>query len=383
MPELKSIQPSKSPPRHTFFLGSRPEFTGTRILGFFLVVIAHNARSWEFGFWNIMNYWFGLSGFLITAGLIGELNKTGKINGRYYYARRVLRLFPPTFTVIVLVCIYGLITHAPNFSSVYLQPGISTIFFYGNYYYLSHFLSLDIFSQMWSTSVDEHFYVFWMIVLYTCTKYFNKDLLFKIAIFLSILADLDRFASFYVFHFTERTYYTFDPRGADFLCGALVVLVAERYYEKFFNKNSKPATWFKVASFISFLFLLYTLFFVKSLDFTQGFIWAGTFLDFAVFFILGYLYLNPNSVPSRILRNNIIVHFGNLNLSLYVWFWPIDILVNPSNTHLGLWPLFFLRLFIMIILSEITYWSIEIPMKHLRKGRFTVKELRDPNFRPI
>jgi peptidoglycan/LPS O-acetylase OafA/YrhL len=61
---------------------------------------------------------------------------------------------------------------------------------------------------------------------------------------------------------------------------------------------------------------------------------------------------------------------------MYVWGWIVVLQVNTTNTHMSPWPLFGLRLLVIFVLSEITYWLFEVPLRKLRKIRFTVKEMR-------
>lgn len=113
---------------------------------------------------------FVLSGFLITFLLLKEKEKTHSIHIRYFYIRRILRIWPLYF-IIVLSSIF-LFPHIPffrmdgtsiienNFTyvlllSVLILPNIT----------LLKFGSIPFSSQTWSIGVEEQFYLVWPLII--------------------------------------------------------------------------------------------------------------------------------------------------------------------------------------------------------------------------
>ena len=113
---------------------------------------------------------FVLSGFLITFLLLKEKEQTGKINIKYFYFRRVLRIWPLYFLVV--------------FSSIFLFPHLS--FFRTNETSVIENKFLEILllsicilpnmtmlyvgaipfsSQTWSIGVEEQFYIVWPVLI--------------------------------------------------------------------------------------------------------------------------------------------------------------------------------------------------------------------------
>ena len=110
-----------------------------------------------------VNFFFTLSGFLITYLLIKEKLTKGRIHVGNFMMRRVLRIWPVYFLVVG----FGFLIF-PHLSDMYMpqQPGLFVSF-------LSNFdeIQTGLFSSthhltaLWSISVEEQFYVCWAIIL--------------------------------------------------------------------------------------------------------------------------------------------------------------------------------------------------------------------------
>lgn len=100
---------------------------------------------------------FVLSGFLITTLLIKEKTDSKKINLKNFYIRRILRIWPLYFFILLISAI--VFNYSPSWLTLLL---CSTIF--PN---IAHGLSIPwVFSpQIWSIGVEEQFYLFWPTIL--------------------------------------------------------------------------------------------------------------------------------------------------------------------------------------------------------------------------
>ena len=154
-------------------------FDGLRAVAILLVILWHTKVV--FGFrslgvldplvnagWAGVDLFFGLSGFLITSLILNEERETGRFSIRDFYARRVLRIFPPYYTVLLLT---GLVLSRfaifPSAHWPWDEPRplyiASLVFLFSNY------LNLDpigfAYIVNWSLCVEEHFYLFWPSML--------------------------------------------------------------------------------------------------------------------------------------------------------------------------------------------------------------------------
>lgn len=115
------------------------------------------AQLLDRGFLGV-DFFFVLSGFLITTLLLREAARNGRISLPGFYLRRILRIVPIYFFVVTLVALLYIVVKGET-QYLRLLP----------YYYLflSNFLTEHIptLSITWSLSVEEQYYLLWPIAL--------------------------------------------------------------------------------------------------------------------------------------------------------------------------------------------------------------------------
>jgi len=122
-----------------------------------------------------VDFFFVLSGFLITTLLLRESDRNGQFSIKNFYRRRILRIFPVYFFVVTVMAVY--FWQIKGIEVGHLLP----------YYYLflSNFLTehLPTLSITWSLSVEEQFYMLWpLTLLFVSRRYLPSVLIFAIAI---------------------------------------------------------------------------------------------------------------------------------------------------------------------------------------------------------
>lgn len=129
----------------------------------------HLIKSEIFGNGNIgVNFFFVLSGFLITYLLIEEKKLLGQINLKKFWIRRILRIWP-LFYACVLFGFFGfpLIKEAFGEMSTETASIIYYLTFLNNFDFISNGVpDASILSVLWSIAIEEQFYLVWPILLY-------------------------------------------------------------------------------------------------------------------------------------------------------------------------------------------------------------------------
>jgi peptidoglycan/LPS O-acetylase OafA/YrhL len=127
--------------------------------------LAHFARFFGFA-WSGVDLFFVLSGFLITGILVDA--KTRNHYFRTFYGRRVLRIFPLYYGVLILVLLA-----APRLG---IQTGVtpaSHIFFWtytSNFYFAFAGWPANYFSHLWTLAIEEQFYLVWPLVIFFAAR---------------------------------------------------------------------------------------------------------------------------------------------------------------------------------------------------------------------
>ena len=140
-----------------------------RAIAICLVIVSHllplDLPIYSSSYWVLISghtgvqIFFALSGFLITFLLLQEYDKHKRINVRFFFARRFLRLLPPFLLFFVLVVILKYFGHLSI-----PESGIVMAFFYlFNFYPKEPYIPELI--HTWSLAVEEQFYLFWVFVM--------------------------------------------------------------------------------------------------------------------------------------------------------------------------------------------------------------------------
>ncbi|MEX0768077.1 MAG: acyltransferase [Microthrixaceae bacterium] len=163
-------------------LGYFPPLDGLRGIGIMLVILTHAAFKPFASFASSVDMFFVVSGFLITTLLLEEGRKSGRVNTRQFYYRRALRLLPLLYLVLLLTFLAVLIIHVIFDERELLNRTISDVLAGGTYtYHVIHPVHAELVGggdapirpliQLWSLSVEEHFYLFGVIFILVIIRF--------------------------------------------------------------------------------------------------------------------------------------------------------------------------------------------------------------------
>ena len=153
--------------RPTWLPSYLPELDGLRGLAILWVVLYHCGpllqgtwlhRVAESG-WAGVDIFFVLSGFLITANLLGARDKPHYFHN--FHARRALRIWPVYVLVLAVVYLNApwlIGTNAGVLGAIKAAPWLAYIFFVQNLFHLSLPPALG---PTWALAVEEQYYFFW------------------------------------------------------------------------------------------------------------------------------------------------------------------------------------------------------------------------------
>lgn len=141
---------------------SIPGLDGLRAFSVLVVMLSHSGLQQVVpGVFGVTVFFF-ISGFLITTLLVREYRQEGRIALAAFYMRRMLRLYPPLL-LFVLVCGGVALWRGERVDPLGLA---GALFYFANYVAIFHMEALHAFGgQLWSLAVEEHFYMFFPLLL--------------------------------------------------------------------------------------------------------------------------------------------------------------------------------------------------------------------------
>jgi peptidoglycan/LPS O-acetylase OafA/YrhL len=339
--------------------GYMPHLDGVRGISILLVVFSH------VGFGNIVpgglgvTVFFFISGFLITSLLRQEKESTGEISLTRFYMRRVWRLYPA-------LLIYVIISMAFSFAmgqKIELKEPIFAIFYLSNYYNLFYGYTpiLETYSPFGiqgSLAIEEHFYLIFA-PLFLIIK--SKKNLIKILILILVIPlilrigivvwlDSSKFASDYTYGATEC-------RLDCIAYGCLMALIDWPKFTKIqYNK---------IAGFGIFLIILSLIFRESFFRETIRFSIQGIGL---LCIFLPIIYSTNHEKIRSYLSSQVLVYFGKLSYSIYLYHWLIVIALRIIYGEISIsfeWQILFWVF--TLAFSMISYYLIETPFMSFRR----------------
>jgi len=246
---------------------------------------------------------FVLSGFLITYLLISEKDKYNDINIRYFYFRRILRIWPLYYMALiisVLLILFGVID-ANLFDKKTGQAFLLYSLFLSNLAYVMG-LGLLSFAALWSVGVEEQFYLIWPVILRK-SKNILFSLLIVIALYLVIKVALWYFEEGLLFSFVSHT-------SID--CMAIGGIASYIYFKK--CNSLLSIAYNPIIQIVSWGFLVTSI------------IWKPihiiALLDYeihSVFYAIIILNISTNPKSFIDLENSILNFLGKISYGIYVY----------------------------------------------------------------
>jgi len=343
----------------------RKEIDGLRALAVLPVIFFHAGFNLFSGGFVGVDIFFVISGYLITSIIVAE-KEAGTFNLINFYERRVRRIFPALFIVLLSCLPFVYFWFTPNDIRDFAKSLIAVSFFISNILFSQTSGYFDIENNLrpllhtWSLSIEEQYYLFFPLLLMLMWKLGKKWIL----IILSILAIISLFlADTLVKTDHLSTFYLLPTRAWELLIGALLAIYVSKY-----NPSPKKII-NEVGGLAGFIFICYSIFiFSEETPFPSLYALVPT-----VGAALIILYANQETIIGKLLSLKFFVGVGVISYSAYLWHQPIFAFARHKT--LGEDNISFtLGLIITsIIIAYISWKYVEIPFR--AKDRFTRKKI--------
>ena len=292
-----------------------PAFDGLRALAVTLVLGFHAFVPRFSGGYLGVDVFFVLSGFLISTLLLSELDATGSIRVRRFYARRLIRLTPALLFMLATYLAFAPVAWPEVPYSLHLRDAAIALLYASDY--TSAIWSIPVYLRhTWSLAVEEHFYLIWPAVLILFYQRMSRRSFawFLIAAYVfatawRVYCDLDNGQGY------DATYYRFDARLSGLIAGSFLALVGSA-------KTQLPRFTRDMVALLALVIVA-----VCTWRFTVGSTLAVTFgmtcIELATLACLYVVTSSSDTVTFRILSNPLLVFIGQMSYGIYLWHYPI------------------------------------------------------------
>ncbi|MEO2212775.1 acyltransferase family protein [Paenibacillus amylolyticus] len=352
-----------------------PGIDGLRAISVLAVIAYHLDLKWAQGGLLGVGVFFVLSGYLITDQLLMEWKWNKNISIWSFWMRRFRRLLPAMLSMLLVVALWFIVTD-PNRLLSLLGDFITSIFYVNNWYLIFHDVSYfesfgpaSPIGHLWSLSIEEQFYVIWPIVLLIGLRFAPRR--GALLLWMLSLAMISAVAMRLLYEpgtDASRVYYGTDTRAFAILIGAALAVGWPSW--KLSERISPAArTSLDVIGAMGLLVLILLIYRTNEYDdalYQYGFV----YLSLITALLIAVL-VHPMSRLGKLLGCRPLTWLGKHSYSLYIWHYPVIILMTPEGSTEGLsFGQIILRLIIILLLSILSYEFIEEP---IRRGNFRAK----------
>ncbi|HEY3704749.1 MAG TPA: acyltransferase [Terracidiphilus sp.] len=326
---------------------------GLRAASVALVLLRHLSGTRGFGRVDLLvgdyghlgvTVFFVISGFLITTLLMSEQESNGQISIKLFYARRSLRIFPASYTyVIVASALSALGMIHLRQSDIWHSFAYTANYLPSRSWYIGH---------LWSLSVEEQFYLLWPVA-FVLAGYKKAR---WVGLWVILVAIVARGANRVLLIDTPYHDLEMFPMVADSLAmGCMLALLRDRLEScKPYQLLLRPAGSLTVLGVILILnrFMAYSVINI----------FGTTLISFGIAVLIHRSVHSPQDWAGRILNWKPVVFIGGLSYSLYLW--QQLFLNRESGAWFNTYPQ---NLIGAVTLAMASYYAIERPMLRLRK----------------
>ncbi|MEO6987261.1 MAG: acyltransferase family protein [Aquihabitans sp.] len=379
-----------APPIHLRF-PHVPALDGLRGAGVVAVLLYHGAfldQTWLSGGYLGVDLFFVLSGYLITSLLLVEFSNTGGIDLTAFWGRRLRRLLPALLVVLVGVAIYALVIARPIDLHQIREDGLGTLFYVANWTsifrggsYWDISLAPSPLQHTWSLAIEEQFYLLWPILVWMLGRRMLPSLSSKnrgvvlarrvqaLGLVGAVVSTLLFTGLWYLGASESRVYQGTDTRAFALFMGitlaATKVLWSDGAAVASRRVQRHRFTALELAGLISVILLGWAW---VSLEGTSPALYQGLL---PVCSLLAVVVIAAASVPgSPVVGPALSIPplrwFGLISYGLYLWHWPLYLVITPDRTGLSGASLLLVRIVSSVAVAALSYVLVEQPIRTKR-----------------
>ncbi len=353
---------------------------GIRTIAVFLVILFHvSAPRFAAGYIGV-DIFFVLSGYLITAGLMRETGREGRINLGNFWLRRFKRLMPAALLTLAAVTVW-MLWLAPLYQIRSVSADLWwTLLYVANWHLMtagSYFSDTGTPSpllHMWSLAVEEQFYVVWpllllatmgVVLLVTRARRDSERLghvkLFgHVAGWLTLVLIIASALTMYLVFdpaLPDRAYMGTDAKAFEPLLGALVaILLTNPAIKSWLRRHHQVLAWIGVAVMVALFPFLDG---PPDLYYQWG---ALAFCIGALLLIVGMVLSEGEGVLAKVLGWEPIAYLGRISYGLYLWHWPLAIWIIGDREGFR-WVRAIAVIVLTVVAAVASYHLVEMPVR--------------------
>ena len=341
----------------------RPDIEGLRAVAVGAVLLYHAGLPLTSGGFIGVDVFYVISGFLITGLLLREYERSGGINLIQFYARRARRLLPAALVVIVAtVGLSAVALSVIELRSVAADAAAAALYVSNFRFALqaTDYLAANEPSPLlhyWSLGVEEQFYLFWPLIVLAAARLVGVARLWLVIV--AIAAGSFALSVWLTAAAQPWAFFSLPTRAWELALGALAAV-------GLFTLPGRWPSWFASAvGLVGLLAIsLATVLITPNVPF-PGVVAVVPALGALLIVVAGE---RSDSFGARLLAIRPARWIGRISYSLYLWHWPILVLIPPLIGRNDLGTRLVLAVACLLI-ADLSTRFVETPFRSRRLTR--------------
>lgn len=288
-----------------------------------------------------------------------------------FWLRRIRRLVPAVMSMAVVIIFVSAVVNRIIFTKG-CKDFLASVLGFNNWWQIfnkvSYFEAAGVpspFTHCWSLAIETQFYLIYPLFLLGIYKLAKsrgegrakRGLLFAgVTLLLALISVILMIALFNPQQDASRVYYGTDTRAFSLLFGALLAILWE--YRMVPRRLSASVN--MVLGSVSFAVLLVmTIAINGSSNFWYR---GGQFFGTILTVLMVYAVSGRKTWLSRFLSNPVLKWIGDRSYSIYLWHYPIILLISKGIK--ASWWITLIEIVLSVVLAELSYRFIETPIRH-------------------
>ena len=321
-----------------------------------------------------MDLFFVLSGFLITGILVAEVQRSGRISFSTFFTRRVRRLLPALYLLLLAVCAWAFFFAPPQAIGDLRGAALAALFYVANWFFIltgqSYFADTQGPSPLehtWSLAIEEQYYLVWPLLLLLLVRRTSPRVL-AIVTLLLLAGSLVCMAMLYDDGDPSVAYFGTLSRMHELLVGSLLAFAVQRGMR--LPANARWTAWIALGGILVMM---------ATVSDTGAFYYRGGSLLFCLLAAWLLLALGagvPGGGPTALFSLRPLVWIGLISYGIYLWHWPLILWLTPARTGLDGLLLALVRIGATVVIAAASYYVVERPIRRGSIGSFALTPRR-------
>ncbi|CAN5544900.1 acyltransferase family protein [soil metagenome] len=344
-------------------LGYQPALDGVRALAVAMVLFFHAGFTWMGGGYLGVSIFFTLSGFLITTLLLVESERTGRVSFGNFYSRRIRRLLPASLLCLVAIIIaywLGEFHLVPGmrgqlwgaFGEVYNWVRIDGSSSYADLFGKAPVLVSPL-EHYWSLAIEEQFYIVWPVTAWLLIRRARRrgtDAFRAILLATVIVAIVAPIIT--ALWSPEVGYWSTPTRLGELLVGASAAA--------WHHRGGRLPPWSRWLALVA-IAMLFVL--AARLPVSSGPAYTGWMTPLALISATLLLALQVPGQLRSVLSLRPVVWIGRVSYGLYLFHWPVFVLLRTHGWHLDEPLGFAVAVAITVVITAVSFYALEQPIR--------------------